>query len=167
MLRTVSRTALIGWPVVAEPHGFGAHRVSGGAPLMAATTTRHPRQPHTQRDPRMAQRAGADPRRRRIGNHLRADDRAAPNRRATIRRRGPGTPGPRAHQWRCSSLFSLGSGFAIACHHYPRVGALNCENHSQSMMCDGSLTAVWCCRKTSRLQTDTCPGLAQRLAGTK
>jgi len=42
----------------------------------------------------------------------------------------------------------VGFGVCYCLPSLPRVGALNCENHSQSMMCDGSLTAVWCCRKT-------------------
>ena len=46
-------------------------------PRVTRTDTRHPLQPHIQLDARLMQRAAADTRRRRIGDHLRGDDRAA------------------------------------------------------------------------------------------
>jgi hypothetical protein len=81
-----------------------------------------------------------------IAVHLRREDRAA-FRQIDAQPFDGAVPG-RAHQWRCLSLLSLGSGFAICLPSLPSISILNCENPSHTMMRDGLLMVVWCCRKT-------------------
>jgi len=119
---------------VAEP------TVPSHQPRVTGTDTRNPLQPHAQvLAVRLIPTAG-------IAVHLRREDRAA-FRQIDAQPFDGAVPG-RAHQWRCLSLLSLGSGFAICLPSLPSISILNCDNYSHTRMCDGLLMVVWCCRKT-------------------